>query len=101
MSATRKIEGYLTAHDDNGPGYELGNGAGFGSFWEGDATKFLPEALPVTLVIGGKCYTEEEHEAEFQRRAKAMLKDILAILSPDRVEIVEQTICPDHGIKLP
>jgi hypothetical protein len=30
-----------------------------------------------------------------------MVKDILAILSPDRVEIVEQTICPDHGIKLP
>lgn len=25
--STRKIEGYLTAHDDNGPGYELGNGA--------------------------------------------------------------------------
>ena len=57
--------------------------------------------VPSTLIIGGKGYTEEEHEAEFQRRAKAMVKDILAILSPDRVEIVEQTICPDHGIQLP
>ena len=58
--STRKIEGYLTAHDDNGPGYELGNGAGFGSFWEGDPTKFLPDALPVTLIIDGKGYIESE-----------------------------------------
>jgi len=64
-----------------------------------------PKAKRATLLIhDGKpqtLFTEEEHEAEFQRRAKAMVKDILAILSPDRVEIVEQTICPDHGIKLP
>lgn len=62
MNSTRKIEGYLTAHDANGPGYELGSGAGFGSFWEGDPTKFLPDALPVTLIIG-KGYTEEEVKA--------------------------------------
>lgn len=109
MSTTRKIEGYLTAHDDNGPGYELGSGAGFGSFWEGDATKFLPEALPVTLVIGGKAYTEEEHEAEFQRRAKAMLVDLLKSQSSADVANGWQCgatadwsgIATRHGIKLP
>jgi len=103
MSTTRKIEGYLTAHDDNGPGYELGNGAGFGSFWEGDATKFLPEALPVTLVIGGKCLTEEEHEAEFQRRARAMLdrihRQMSCLVSSTVMDEFLETAA-DYGIKL-
>lgn len=101
MSTTRKIEGYLTAHDDNGPGYELGSGAGFGSFWEGDATNFLPESLPVTLVIGGKCYTEEEHEAEFQRRAKAMLADLKDQTTSMAVEQSIDRIATKHGIQLP
>lgn len=31
---------------------------------------------PATLIIGGKALTEEEHEAEFQRRATNMLLDM-------------------------
>jgi GTP-sensing pleiotropic transcriptional regulator CodY len=89
MSTTRKIEGLSI---------QLGNRK-FRFTEESGAPMATEERA--TLVIGGKCLTEEEHEAEFQRRAKAMVKDILAILSPDRVEIVEQTICPDHGIQLP
>lgn len=89
MSTTRKIEGLSI---------QLGNRK-FRFTEESGAPMATEERA--TLVIGGKCLSEEEHEAEFQRRAKAMVKDILAILSPDRVEIVEQTICPDHGIQLP
>lgn len=110
MSTTRKIEGYLTAHDDNGPGYELGKGAGFGSFWEGDATKFLPDALPVTLIIGGNGYTVDE--------VKAMAEDIKIIAAEhsskcytNRIEqmtppapvafLIDNYLWKTHGIKLP
>jgi hypothetical protein len=67
----RVITGYLTAHDDNGPGYELGSGAGFGNFWEGPAHITLRgvTALPCTLIIGdGKVYTEEQ--------VRGMLKEV-------------------------
>lgn len=91
MNSTRKIEGYLTAHDANGPGYELGSGAGFGSFWEGDPTKFLPDALPVTLIIG-KGYTVEE--------VKAFINDLKDQTMSIAVEQSIDRIAAKHGIVL-
>jgi len=67
-----KIKGYLTAHDDNGPGYELGSGAGFGNFWEGDVTKVVPGALPVTLITEEPAYTATEVRAKDQDLTWAM-----------------------------
>lgn len=93
MSTTRKIEGVSI---------QLGNRK-----WRFTEEKGAPMATEerATLVVHDgerqPVYTQEEHEAEFQRRAAAMLKDILEILYPDRREIIEQHIMPKHGIKLP
>jgi hypothetical protein len=84
MSTVRKIEGCTTK--------------------EGQFFRIPPDApgtTPATLIIGGKALTQEEHEAEFQRRAKAMMNDVRDKLAsgwihPDEIT----TIAAKHSIQL-
>lgn len=70
-----------------------------GKRWDGDS--------PATLIIGGKAYTEEEHEAEFQLRVKLLVKEMLEAgthnedgwLTVRRQEILG--VLDRNGIKLP
>ena len=91
MSTTRKIEGIALRHDamDTYPTFITGRERPI------DTELLVDDAV---LVIGGKAFTEEEHEAEFQRRAKAML---------DAVDKMEQftgaqiQMLAEYGITLP
>lgn len=60
---------------------------------------------PATLIIGGKAFTEEEHEAEFQRRAKAMLSEISTGIYRGKVgegpQHTIKSIAARHGVQLP
>lgn len=50
-----------------------------------------------------RIFTEEEHEAEFQRRVKAMLEDILGapVTFGETARMTASRIAIKHGIKLP
>lgn len=99
MSSTRKIEGRATSLMGS---YEFIEGPEVppqGNPWK-----------PATLIIG-KAYTQEEHEAEFQRRAKAMVmemnEEMQMIHEYDGVsgyvlfERKLKAIATKHGIQLP
>lgn len=95
MSTTRKIEGFGANRFGE---YQFDVAPDENDGWE-----------PATLIIGGKGYTEEEHEAEFQRRAKAMLDDMRRMFRPgsegnkptiDRMFVDEfSAILRSHNIK--
>lgn len=93
MSTTHKIEGYgLSATE---------------SFTSMRPAESQADWKPATLVIGGKCFTEEEHEAEFQRRVKLLVKEMLEAgthnedgwLTVRRQEMLG--VLDRNGIKLP
>jgi hypothetical protein len=71
MSTTRKIEGIANLTDNDEITLSI----------EPNTSPVHIYKEPATLVIGGKCLTEEEHEAEFRRRAMAMLEEFSTNLS--------------------
>ncbi len=90
MSTTRKIEGLSI---------QLGNRK-FRFTEESGAPMATEERA--TLVIGGKCLTEEEHEAEFQRRAKAFLLKLRADYhAVEDIDFLDTLAYDELGIKLP
>ena len=78
MSTIRKIEVYLPPNHERtlqkDGAVEIHSGP------------YLDVQEKAFLIIGGKAWTEEEHDAEFQRRAKAYADDLLsAHLSPGKI----------------
>jgi len=64
---SKTIKGYITG-TDNGPGYELGSGAGFCDFWE--SGNLGGAKTPATIIIGDEpVFTEAQ--------VKAMLNELL------------------------
>jgi acylphosphatase len=97
MSATRKIKGWVTGHADGRVEYIRIAGTARISLWE--TKDGINRPVPATLVVheGELVFTEEEHEAEFQRRAAGMLRELddACGFAPIHFEIAER-----HGITL-
>ena len=78
----KKIEGVISGAQ-NGPGYELGNGAGFCDFWEGSDRKLGEGGMSATLILHDgppeRVFTESE--------VRAMLRDL----------IEDQALCDVHN----
>jgi RNase H-fold protein (predicted Holliday junction resolvase) len=93
MSTTRKIEGIANLTDNDEITLSI----------EPNTSPVHIYKEPATLVIGGKCLTEEEHEAEFQRRARAMLdrihRQMSCLVSSTVMDEFLETAA-DYGIKL-
>ncbi len=60
-----------------------------------------PNHVPATLIIGGKGFTEAEHEAEFQRRARLMMIEATAgIDAGSRIGEHLKDVAAKYGIAL-
>ena len=68
--STRKIEGWASSLA------EIGDDTTYSVITE-PPSDGLNGWTPATLIIGGKGDTKEEHEAEFQRRVKLLVKEML------------------------
>jgi hypothetical protein len=68
------------------------------------AHKHTPDMVRATTIIGGKALTQEEHEAEFQRRAKAMVGELFDFVDghgEGANSRIWNRIAANHGIQLP
>ena len=93
MSTTRKIEGWTHAGCADYYPHQDESVAIF--HIRDDHTSVN---VPSVLIIGGKALTEEEHEAEFQRRAKALVSDMKDQTMSIAVEQSIDRIAAKHGI---
>jgi hypothetical protein len=94
MSTVRKIKGWVDGIVTTRKAKDIASVHLF-------AHKHTPDMVRATTIIGGKALTQEEHEAEFQRRAKAMMNDVRDKLAsgwihPDEIT----TIAASHSIQL-
>jgi hypothetical protein len=108
MSTTHRIEGFVSSGEVH---------KAVTSGWPEDTDiqflgkEFSQEGFdcqPATLIIGGKALTEEEHEAEFQWRAKAMVNDMARAghlgMGPEDTYVTFEsirTIAAKYNIQLP
>jgi hypothetical protein len=93
----KKIEGYVTS-EDHGPGYELGNGAGWTDFMEGNQPEGIEGITPATLVIGSpgdkqapRVFTEQE--------VVKMLREAYYI-NPETTDTYLSDLASRHSIEL-
>jgi hypothetical protein len=100
MSSTRKIEGWTD------PAFQMNPGNMSASVTI--RANALPGDAPIVAIIGGKALTEEEHEAEFQWRAKAMVNDMARAghlgMGPEDTYVTFEsirTIAAKYNIQLP
>lgn len=92
MSEVKHIDGWISGHTNNGPGYELGGGAGWADFWEGNPTHRDPTIVTVTVTIfpDGKrqrLFTEQEVRMALSRFAHFVEGKTGAWVSPSDITL--------------
>jgi hypothetical protein len=94
---SKHIRGQIIGHKDNGPGYEFGQGAGLGDFYEGPVKMgSLADNATITIHDG-------PHERVFtESEVRELLRGMMQLIDgdPEQVLAAIEAVNAKHGLGL-